>query len=229
MRAFFEGNVRGWWRKLCQLTGTNKCRPPTLIRPRVFLHETQKRHKRRANAASELNRLCVENISRKGVEWWTMFEKSYIIRVLMNWHIAMRCFQIFCIDATGWHDSVLNSFHKVLQTFCKYTMDPFAAWQRDIVLCWCNSTVSSSVCFLLERDLCWNDRLLNSFHKVIQTFSLVLMQQYSTVQWEAFKKKIRDYLGIFPKRRTPPHPHPTPPFWERFVQNEIFWVILWKI
>ena len=38
---------------------------------------------------------------------------------------------------------------------------------------------------------------------------------------EAFKKKIRDYLGIFPKRRTP-----TPPFWERFVQNEIFWVIL---
>ena len=42
---------------------------------------------------------------------------------------------------------------------------------------------------------------------------------------EALKKKLRDYLGIFPKRRTPP----TPPFWEPLVQNEKFWVISWKI
>ena len=40
---------------------------------------------------------------------------------------------------------------------------------------------------------------------------------------EAFKKKIRDYLGIFPKCQAPP-----PPFWERFVQNEIFWVVFVK-
>ena len=36
---------------------------------------------------------------------------------------------------------------------------------------------------------------------------------------EALNKKIRDYLGIFPKRRPPP-------LWEPLVQNEIFWVIL---
>ena len=34
---------------------------------------------------------------------------------------------------------------------------------------------------------------------------------------EALKKKLRDYLGIFPKRRTPP---PTPPFWEPLVQKK---------
>ena len=38
---------------------------------------------------------------------------------------------------------------------------------------------------------------------------------------EALKRKLRDYLGIFPKRRTP-----HPPFWEPLVQNENFWVIL---
>ena len=33
---------------------------------------------------------------------------------------------------------------------------------------------------------------------------------------EALKRKLRDYLGIFPKRRTPPHP----PFWEPLVQKK---------
>ena len=37
------------------------------------------------------------------------------------------------------------------------------------------------------------------------------------------KKKKRHYLGIFPKRRTPP---PTPPFWEPLIQKKILVFIL---
>ena len=33
----------------------------------------------------------------------------------------------------------------------------------------------------------------------------------------ALRKKLRDYLGIFPKWRTPP---PIPPFWEPLIQNK---------
>ena len=42
-------------------------------------------------------------------------------------------------------------------------------------------------------------------------------------QREGLKKKIRNYLGIFPKCRTPP---PTPPFWEPLVQKKKLWFIL---
>ena len=35
---------------------------------------------------------------------------------------------------------------------------------------------------------------------------------------EGIRKKIRNYLGIFPKCRTPP----TPPFWEPLVQKKIY-------
>ena len=36
-------------------------------------------------------------------------------------------------------------------------------------------------------------------------------------------QKNRGLFVIFPKRRAPPPP--SPPFWERLVKNEIFWVI----
>ena len=40
------------------------------------------------------------------------------------------------------------------------------------------------------------------------------------------RKKKRYYLGIFPKRRTPPPPTPTPPFWEPLIQKKFLVFIL---
>ena len=62
--------------------------------------------------------------------------------------------------------------------------------------------------------------LLQISVKTIAFFAFSIHRKKATLR-EAFKKNM-GLFGNFPQTSDPP----TPPFWERLVQNEIFWVIL---
>ena len=99
---------------------------------------------------------------------------------------------------------------------------PFLAAMGYCVFWWCCITEE------LENLNLKMDRCRGLKHVVINIYfrkHCLTLKTSNNKFWlmYALKKKIRDYLGIFPKRRTSPHP----PFWEPLIQKKLlFFCIL---